>query len=137
MPERSDSTSSRWKAANAPWPLLAAIAFSALLGGPCTGLSQALPTVFDVLQGNETGVDLGLALAVIALHVATLALLWGISRLKQRAVFGYVLLSLIQLAVTGLLRGGTTPLALLGYALLRAPPVVAAYFYSSHFAPAA
>jgi hypothetical protein len=113
-----------------PVLLLVAVVFSALFMGPC----GALLTTFGAIakaQGNLVLVlgEYGVGLVISA---ATLGCLWGIWERKTKAVWGYVALTLLQLAVVGL-TAGTTPLAAAMLLGCRAPPVVAAYYYSKQF----
>jgi hypothetical protein len=116
-----------------PWPLTATVIVSGLVLGPCGMVSNAFA---GITKGLRPGGDPAAALSAHALGgclgIATLYCLWGIWERKKRFVWAFLALTLLQLVTFGIANGAT----LFAVAFLlgtRAPPVVAAYFYSRQF----
>jgi hypothetical protein len=116
-----------------PWPLIAAVIFSALVVGPCSMVVSAFAGITKALgPGGNIAAALSAHALGACLGVATLYCLWGIWERRRKFVWAYVALTVLQVLLVGLTQG-TTPIAVVMIFVFRAPPVVAAYFYSRQF----
>jgi hypothetical protein len=106
---------------------------AALVMGPCGALGRTIRPVVEALQARAglASVLGGYAIGII-LNVVVLGALWGMWQLRKPAVFVYGVATVVQVAVGGLTTG-MTPLVLTLIVVVRAPPLVAAYYYSDRF----
>lgn len=112
-----------------PAALTVAIIVATLFMGPCSALGQI---VRSVVSRDALATGVGDHLPGLLLNIAILTALWGMWQLKRKAVFGYAALTLLNLLVGGM-TVGMTPFVMVMVVIFRAPPLVAAYFYSDRF----